>query len=129
VRAADGLADAETALANLEQRTYRPAARPQAPDPAMLQRYTISDQELMVERHQQALQAWQQEEQNRRARWQAEQRRERQRLQVRLEQRRQALSEANPAVLAPEAGAELNGPVLAAYRDCNREALARLERR
>ncbi|EDY38656.1 rootletin, putative [Cyanobium sp. PCC 7001] len=128
VQAADALAATETALANLERLRYRATARPQAPDPATLQRFTISDQELELERHQQALEAWQKAEQTRRARWQAEQRQERQRLQARLRQQRQALSEANPAVLAPEPGAELDSAALAAYRSCQRETLASLKR-
>jgi hypothetical protein len=128
VQAADALAATETALANLERLNYRAAARPQAPDPATLERFTISDQELELERHQQAVEAWQKAEQSRRARWQAEQRQERQRLQARLRQQRQALREANPAVLAPEPEAELNSAALAAYRSCQRETLANLKR-
>jgi hypothetical protein len=74
VQAADALAATETALASLERLSCRATARPQAPDPATLQRFTISDQELKLERHQQAVDAWQTAEQTRRARWQADQR-------------------------------------------------------
>jgi hypothetical protein len=128
VKAADALAATQTALANLEQRRYRPSARPQAPDPAVLERYTISDQELERERYQQAVQAWQQEEQRRRARWQTELRQERQRLEARLKQQRQALEKANPAVLTTGSDAGLNSEALAAYRSCERDQLARLKR-
>ncbi|MFQ6537477.1 MULTISPECIES: hypothetical protein [Aphanothece] len=136
VKAADALAATETALANLQQRRYSATARPKAPDPAELQRFTISDQELERERHQQAVQAWQQKEQQRRARWQAEQRQERQRLVARREQQRQALVKANPAVLAAGSDAALNAGLnaglnseaLAAYRSCERDNLASLKR-
>ncbi|WP_157665344.1 hypothetical protein [Cyanobium sp. NIES-981] len=126
VTAAAALSAAEAALAGLEQRRYSPLPRPPAPDPAVLQRYSISDQELELERHQQALQAWEQEERGRRSRWREEQRQERQRLQARLQRQRQALSAANPAVLSPAPEAKLNREALAAFRSCKRETLASL---
>jgi hypothetical protein len=120
---ANQLTSAEAGLSRLEQRSYQPTSRPQPPDPAELQRYTISDQELEMERHQQALEAWEATEAERRRRWRATQASERDLLTSRLANARARLAQLNPAVIQ---GMAVQGAVLQTYLSCDRQALAKL---
>lgn len=118
---ADQLASTQGALSRLAQRGYSPTPRPQAPDPSVLQRYTISDQELELERHQEALRAWNAKEASRRQRWQADLASERAALNRRLSSTREQMAALNPAVIRDNA---VQSEVLATYLACDRQALA-----
>ena len=120
---ADQLASSQGALSRLAQRGYSPAPRPQAPDPAVLQRYTISDQELEQERHQEAVRRWEASEAARRQRWQADLARERAALNRRLSSARQEMAALNPALVRDNA---VQSELLDTYLACERQALAQL---
>ena len=116
-----------TALEQLAERRYAPSARPRPPADAVLQRYTISDQELELERHQQALDAWRRRESWRRRSWLNEQAAARGRLEEQRRQLRLQLAELQPAAVGPAPALEPRTAVLAAYGSCNPEALAALD--
>lgn len=59
-------------LDRLRAEVYQPTPRPQAPDPAVLSKLPVYDQELDQERYAQAVQAWQTKETARSAAWDAE---------------------------------------------------------
>lgn len=118
---ADQLASTQGALSRLAQRGYSPTPRPQAPDPSVLERYTISDQELELERHQEALRAWNAKEVARRQRWQADLASERAALNRRLSSTRQQMAALNPAVIRDNA---VQSEALATYLACDRQELA-----
>jgi hypothetical protein len=120
---ADQLASSQGALSRLAQRGYSPAPRPQAPDPAVLQRYTVSDQELELERHQEAVRLWEASEAIRRQRWQAELGRERAALNRRLSSARQAMAALNPALVRDNT---VQSELLETYLTCERQALAQV---
>lgn len=120
---ADQLASSQGALSRLAQRGYSPAPRPQAPDPAVLQRYTVSDQELELERHQEAVRLWEASEAIRRQRWQAELGRERAALNRRLSSARQELAALNPALVRDNT---VQSELLETYLTCERQALAQV---
>lgn len=141
---ADQLAESEGALERLAARRYSPGPRPAEPDPQLLERLSRPDRELEQERHQQALQAWQEQERARRARWQSDLERERRQLQARRNQQLQALAALDPALVASQTAEDdnsdgngqgngvdgaprLQASVLAAYLSCDRQALARLD--
>lgn len=116
-----------TALEQLAKRRYAPSARPQPPAAAVLQRYTLSDQELELERHQQALESWRRHESWRRRSWLNEQAAARGRLEEQRRQLRLQLAELQPAAVGPAPALEPRTAVLAAYGSCNPEALAALD--
>ncbi len=76
----DSLNSSNARLARLALQTYVPLARPAAPAPELLARYTRDDQELELERHAQALERWRQEDGAQRRRWQLQQQARRQEL-------------------------------------------------
>jgi hypothetical protein len=76
----DSLDSSNARLARLALQTYGPLARPAAPDPELLARYTRDDQELELERHAQAMERWRQEDGAQRRRWQLQQQARRQEL-------------------------------------------------
>lgn len=134
---ADQLTESEAALERLAARRYSPAARPPGPDPQLLERLSMPDRELEQERHQQALQAWQEQERARRARWQSELERERRQVQARRNEQLQALAALNPALVETQTAGEghsngrdaaprVQASVLAAYLSCDRQALAKV---
>lgn len=79
------------ALSRLKREGYLPLPRPAAPDPAVLQRFTRDDQELELERYEQALTRWRQRDGAERRRWELQQERRRQQLMTQRLQARTAL--------------------------------------
>lgn len=114
------------ALEQLAARRYTPLPRPLPPADAVLQRYTISDQELELERHQQALQTWRARESWRRRTWLSEQASDRRRIEEQRRQLRLQLAELQPAAVGPAPALEPQAAVLAAYGSCDPQALASL---
>ncbi|MCT0216759.1 hypothetical protein KQ298_10545 [Synechococcus sp. CS-1330] len=78
-------------LANLKQQAYSPLRRPAAPDPELMARFTREDQELELERYEQALAAWRSSDRAERRDWQEEQEAKRQRSTARQQQSEKAL--------------------------------------
>lgn len=115
-----------TALTQLAGRRYSPLPRPQRASDAVLQRYTISDQELELERHQQALQTWRARESWRRGSWLKEQASERGRLEEQRRQLRLQLAELQPTAVGPAPEREPRAAALAAYSSCDPQVLANL---
>ena len=102
-------------LTRLHQQSYSPLPRPAAADPELLARFTREDQELELERYEQALARWRQDNGAERQRWQEQQQRRRQLLTASWQQTRAELEKLGvPA--SPEAQiawSSCNGPQLA----------------
>ena len=96
------LTSSNAALSQLNQRSYVPLPRPAAPDPAVLERFTREDQELELERYEQALSRWRQRDGAERRRWELQQERRRQQLTAQRQQARTALDKLGVAA-TPEA--------------------------
>jgi hypothetical protein len=106
-----------TALIQLNQQRYVPLPQPAAPDPTQLKRFTRDDQELELERHEQALARWRQRDGVERRRWELQQEQQRQRLTAEQLQARIALDKLGVAT-SPEAQT--------AWTRCDREQLGAL---
>lgn len=78
-------------LARLKEQTYTPLSKPAAPNPELLERFTRDDQELELERYEQALTAWRDNDRARRRIWQGEQAVQRQLNAAGLQQAQKAL--------------------------------------
>jgi predicted negative regulator of RcsB-dependent stress response len=78
-------------LARLKEQTYTSLPRPAAPNPELLERFTRDDQELELERYEQALVAWRNSDRAKRRYWQGEQAAQRQRSAALLQQAQKAL--------------------------------------
>jgi hypothetical protein len=78
-------------LANLKQQAYSPLRKPAAPDPELMARFTREDQELELERYEQAMAAWRSSDRAERRYWQGEQDAKRQRSTARQQQAEKAL--------------------------------------
>lgn len=89
-------------LSQLNQQSYIPLPRPAAPDPDLLARFTREDQELELERHEQALARWRQRDDVERRRWERQQKRRHLQLTARRLQARTALDKLGVAA-TPEA--------------------------
>jgi hypothetical protein len=78
-------------LSRLNQQTYSPLPRPAVPNPEQLVRFTREDQELELQRYEQALSDWRSNELLRRGSWQDEQEAQRQRSTERQQLAKKAL--------------------------------------
>lgn len=78
-------------LAKLKEQTYIPLPRPAAPNPELLERFTRDDQELELERYEQALGAWRSSNRAERRYWEGEQEARRQRSAARQQQAKKTL--------------------------------------
>ena len=78
-------------LANLEQQSYAPPRKPTAPDPERLARFTREDQELELERYEQALAAWHTNNEFNKLSWQVDQEAKQQRSMSRQQKAKKAL--------------------------------------
>ena len=107
-------------LNQLNQQRYAPLPQPPAPDPALLARFTRDDQELELERHEQALARWRQRDGAERRRWELQQERRRQQLIARQQQTRTALDKLG-VTHTPEAQT--------AWTSCDRAQLGALAQR
>ncbi|MCP9883106.1 hypothetical protein KBY65_11560 [Cyanobium sp. Alchichica 3B3-8F6] len=103
------------ALSQLNQQRFVPLARPAAPDPAVMDRFTREDQELEQERYAQALARWREADGAERRRWEAGQEARRQELTARQSEAREALAKLD--VAATEAAR-------AAWSGCDRSQLS-----
>lgn len=111
------LNSSNAALAQLNRQSYVPLRQPTPLDPALLERYTREDQELELERQQQALARWRQRDGVERRRWDVQQERRRQRLIAKQQQARTALKALGVAA-TPEAQT--------AWTSCDRAQLSAL---
>ena len=115
--------DAE--LEALRGRSYEPAPRPEAPDPALAERFSVADQELDAVRHQEELESWRRQEDSRYAAWLQSRSNERQRLETLQRQQRQRLRALNSSLFDPSKPDQLRAVVVRKYSSCEPRQFSR----
>jgi len=110
------------ALLALRAETYRPIPGPKPLDPEEQSRLTIYDQQSEQELYDQALAAWQEREQLRRAAWAVRQRALLQVAEANFDGAAAALRQVSPALLDGAAVPATRPEEIARYRNCSPEA-------
>lgn len=110
------------ALLALRAETYRPIPGPKPLDPEEQSRLTIYDQQSEQELYEQALAAWQEREQLRRAAWAVRQRERLRSAEASFGRAAAALRQVSPALLDGAAVPATRPEEVARYRSCAPEA-------
>ena len=106
------------ALEQLRRSYYSPTPRPQAPDPNLAKRYSVTDQELDTLRYSEELERWRQQESDRYDRWLQGHRSELERLQALQREQRRSLRALNSSLFDPAKPDQLRPAVVRKYSDC-----------
>ena len=110
------------ALLALQAEAYRPSPGPKPLDPDEQSRLTIYDQQSEQQQYDEALAAWQEREQGRRATWAVRQRALLQVAEANLDRAAAALRQVSPALLDGAAVPATRPEEIARYRNCSPEA-------
>lgn len=106
-------------LARVKAETYVPTARPKPLEPALAARFSLADQELDSLRYQQALDSWQQAEQQRYGVWMQRHTSLQRRLEERQRRQLSDLKALNSSLFDPSSPDQLSQAAVAKYRNCD----------
>jgi hypothetical protein len=126
IRLTDQLETVAKAKTTLGKAVFTSTPEPEAPEPSVLRRYTISDQELELERHEQAVLRWRRDEEKRRRLWTQQQQRQRSDLEQQQETLLKQLETLNPALISVQPERQVKAEAVEAFRNCDPKALASL---
>ena len=112
---------AQRQVSAVRQTAYSPSPAPQPLDPEEQRRLTIYDQQTEQDLHEQAVDAWRQQEAARRERWERTQAAQVDAAETALKGAAAALRQVHPELLLPGASPRLNDAEVERFRLCQPE--------
>ena len=112
---------AQSRLASVRQATYTPSPGPKPLDPEEQRRLTIYDQQTEQDLYEQAVDAWRQQEAERRERWEQAQAAKEAAAAEALKAAASALRQVHPELLLAGASPRLNPEEVERFRSCQPE--------